>query len=177
MLTMPIEDILKVIRENKDFRKDFATKADSIVDKIYIFYSKPSSKSKEEIIEWINSNIGITNELIKKHDIVTETPIFMSEAPKVNVKVIQNEVNSNPIDVPSDKDMKLKYEYNPKSNILKTLGPSRISKVGKIITIDRSEKAYRELIETSIKEMWIYRGCTITTDIIDNKAVWLVFFY
>lgn len=151
MLNVPIEDILKAIRENKDFRKDFVTKADSIVDKIYIFYSNPSSKSKEEIIEWINNNNGVINELLKKHDIVPK-PI----EPQPNDKVETQQIIVTPL-------MQVK--------------PSNASKIGKIVKIDRNEKAYQELIETSINEKWVYRGCTITPEIVDNKAIWFVFFY
>lgn len=147
--------ILKAIHEDKDFRADFNEIAISIADKIYSYFVNPNCTCKNTIIEWINSNVEVTNNLLVKYTDLLN---------KFEVKVQKDNVS-----------VKSKTNQQTPDYVAMLNNPNLWS--GNVYTIDRDIVKYKEMIRKSIAEQWLYRGVTIVPDVVDGKEVWNVFFY
>lgn len=160
-LIQPIDIVLRAIREERSFRSDFSKAADSIVDKVYSFYTNPNCTCKATIIDWIGKNTDAVNTLLTTH--TEKISLLVADITKAaEIAASAKKENVPPQTHPRDPAAILK---NPNS------------KFGSVIDIERDPDAYKELIHKAIKEGWSYRGCTVVPDIVDGKAVWSVFFY
>lgn len=160
-LIKPIDTVLRAIREEREFRKEFSTVADSIVDKIYSYYTNPNCQCKSNIIDWVNKNVETTNTLIQKYDAnIVAMTTELAKATEV--------AKANP-QVPPTRP--------PNTNPMANMANNPKAKFGTVINIDKDPIAYSTLIKLAMSEGWIYRGCTVVPNIVDDKEVWSVFFY
>jgi len=157
-LTQPLDTVLRAIREERAFRSDFSKAADTIVDKVYSFYTNPNCTCKAAIVTWIKENTDTVNTLLETHK--TAIDELTAEVTKAK-EVAAIAAKANPPQ-PRDPAAMLK---NPRS------------KFGAVIDIDRDPEAYKALIHKAVTEGWVYRGCTVVPDVVDGKAVWSVFFF
>ena len=162
-LTKPIDVVLRAIREEREFRKDFSTIADSIVDKVYSYYTNPNCQCKSNIIDWVNNNVDATNTLLQKYDTsiiaMTGEIAKANEIAKLNAPKAPNAPGT------------------PPSNHMATMVNNPKAKFGAVINISKETSAYTSLIKQAMSEGWIYRGCTVTPNVVDGQEVWSVFFY
>jgi len=157
-LLRPIDTVLRLLREDKNFRTEFSKVAEPVSDKIYSYYNNPNCTCKGAIVEWINGNVEKTNEVLGKYkEAIQDIENDVKKGAEVLAKVAATPVNQA-------KNIETMFQ-NPKS------------KYGAIFTIDRSQAAYYALIKQAMTEGWMYRGCTVTPELENNKAVWKVFFY
>lgn len=161
-LSKPIDIVLRAIREEREFRKEFSTVADSIVDKVYSYYTNPNCQCKSNIIDWVNKNVDVTNNLLQKYDanIVAMTG---EVAKAVEVAKVAKASHITPQGLPPNHMANM--VNNPKA------------KFGYTTNIARDVTVYTSLIKQAMTEGWIYRGCTITPNIVDGQEVWTIFFY
>ena len=160
-LSQPIETILRAIRDEREFRKSFSEVADTIVDKVYSYYTNPNCTCKASVIDWINANPDVTNSVIQKHaSIISAMTEDISKATKL-AEVAQAPTPRPGNTLPSRPPMM----NNPKA------------KFGEIVDIERDPEAYMAFIKNAMTEGWVYRGISVVPDIVDGKAVWSLFFY
>lgn len=149
---------LRAVREVKDFRNKFSEVADSIVDKIYSYYSNPNCTCKSTILDWINKNEPSTRELINTFksdfDKLTETTVV----PQLPTQPPASPIQANP--------QAAKPQQSP-SNI----------KIGEFVIIEPRPEAYRELFTKAKNEHWVFRGIQVMPGDDDGKDVWIVLFY
>lgn len=88
-------------------------------------------------------------------------------AERLYLKYTSTQVASAP--VPALVEVK-KVESIQKTTVKKSLK-------GSIINIDRSEVAYKDIIEKLTNDGAEYTGFTVVPDIKDGKAIWSLFFY
>jgi len=158
-LTKPIDLVLRSIREERAFRADFSKAADTILDKVYSYYTNPNCTCKGAIVNWIKENTDTVNTLLETHkDAIAALSDEVTKAKEIAAEAAK----TNPPPPPRTPEAMLK---NPKS------------KFGTVIDIDRDPDAYKALIHKAITEGWVYRGCTVVPDVVDGKAVWSVFFF
>jgi hypothetical protein len=155
-----IEEFLKLVREVQAFRKELIKVDNNLIDKVYGYFSYPESEQKNALIDWygIEENRKKVEPLLSKW-LVTNTPpttlVVVKEAPACKG---------------------VSVDFTPPGGIGVSSYIST-SCAGKYLNIDRTEAAYKELIDKSIAEKWAFRGLTVAPNIVDNKAVWTVFFY
>jgi len=164
-LLKPIDIILRAIREDLQFRRDFSAVADSIVDKVYSFYTNPNCTCKGAIVNWTNANVDATNTVIQKNiasindmevEIVKAASIAKATAPNTSI--------------PKPGTPGMSGMHNPIFN-----NPN--FKGGKVIVIEKTDAAYSALIQQSMKEQWMYRGIAVSPDTVDDALVLKVFFF
>jgi len=165
-LSSPLDIVLRAIREERNFRKDFSTAADSIVDKVYSYYTNPNCSCKATIVTWINENVDVVNSLLTKHaDAITAMSGDVAKAAELaKVSEAPKGAKAGPTTPPARPSL-VDMLKNPNS------------RMGHVIDIDRDPDAYKALIEKAVTEQWIYRGVNVVPDIVDGKAVWSVFFF
>lgn len=151
-----IESFLRLIREQQSFRKELTRTVPMLIDKTYSYFSYPDAQeAKTYLIEWYNNeeNYKKIEPLLSKWQVAT-SPTTVGEATE-----------------------QLTTTIKPQPNNSNGASQDGANMAGGIINIDRSESAYKELINRSIKENWKFRGFTLVPDIKDNKAIWSLFFY
>lgn len=147
--------ILRATREDKAFRTQFGVVAESIVDKIYSFFTNPNCSCKGAIIDWTNKNEDKTRELIntfkETFEKLKQTPTvpMAAAAPGSPVAPAPGQAPQQPPNV----------------------------KIGETISIDASPEAYKKLFETVKAERWVFRGLQVIPGEADGKDVWFVLFY
>lgn len=179
-LKKPIDTILRAIREEREFRKEFSTVADSIVDKIYSYYTNPNCQCKSSIIDWINKNVDTTNTLIQKYDAnivaMTAEVVKAAEVAKAGevAKVVAKVVDEAKVVDAAKATSQVPPTRPPNTNPMVNNPKARF---GTVINIDKDPIAYTTLIKLAMSEGWVYRGCTVAPNTVDGKEVWSVFFY
>ena len=157
-LLKPLDIILRGIREERLFREDFLKTADTISDKIYSYYNNPNCSCKSTIVDWVNKNVEKTNEMITRND---ASLIAMTNSAQQADQVVKATPPPRP--------------PNPANPAQALQNPN--AKFGKIYNIERTEKAYSELILNAINNRWMYRGVTVVPNTVEGLDVWSVFFY
>ncbi len=161
-LSQPIDTVLRLIREERAFRADFSIAAESIIDKVYSYYTNANCTCKGSVIDWIGKNTEAVNALLVKHkDAVSAMNADVAKAAEITK-------NSTP----SAPTLPTPAQYNPASML-----SNPKAKFGAVIDIERDPEEYKKLIHTALTEGWVYRGCNVVPDIVDGKAVWSVFFF
>ena len=174
-LLKPLDIILRAIREDLQFRKDFSAVADAIVDKIYSFYTNPNCTCKGAIVNWINANVDATNTVIQKN----MASITAIQEDLVKAATIAKAMATN---APMGATPPVSG-HMPRPNTPGVSGRSNPIfsnpnfKGGKVMVIEKTDAAYSALIQQSMKEQWMYRGVAVSPDTVDNALVWKVFFF
>jgi len=193
-----IDNILLLIRENKDFRKAFVKIANTIVDKIYSFTENPNCTCKSSIIEWIEKNETSMINLVKEKEKDQSLSAFMinrDTVVKPKVAPIQSlpdikkgikepvqvtQTASIPAPAPSpvpSLPLELKEKITAQENAPQVVSNMQMV-VGEIYEISPHPDEYKQLLKTALEERWIFRGLTVVPSKNDeNVDVWLVFFY
>ena len=170
-LLKSMDTILRSIREIKSVRDDFSSNATPIVDKIYSFYTNPSCTCKGAIVSWISNNVNITNDILKKNRIVIEEmEADISKALKLSNTTTPPVANSMATPALSGNNQKPPRIDN--SNFASN--PN--NRIGTISVIERTDEAFKDLATKAVTERWAYRMFSVTTDMVDNKPVWKIFF-
>lgn len=162
-LAQPTDTVLRLIREERAFRSDFSKAADSIVDKVYSYYTNPNCTCKGAIVEWIGKNTDTVNTLLDTH----KEAVAASAAEVAKASTI---IAKSP--APPNGPPKGPPQHNPAAML-----NNPKAHFGDVIDIARDPEAFKALIHNAMKEGWLYRGCTVVPDVVDEKAVWSVFFY
>ena len=153
--------ILGLISHDKDFRKGFMQKARDIYADIISFIANPNCTCRKRVVSFIEEN---------KESINTFYEDFIKDK---SDEEINNIIKS--IDKP--KEVKKESPSIDKPNPKKEKNDVR----GEVIEIEPNPFEYKEVIQTAIKEDWVYKGINIVETIkVENeveKPVWLIFFY
>lgn len=146
-LSMPVNQILELIKSDRSLRASILEKDDGIIDDLYKFIGTPNCPSCiAKIEDFINQNIDFINTLVKNIQKPIPTPEKVTLAPKVT-------------------------EPRP-------VAPTPMKVAGEVYEIDADPNQYKELIELSQSQRWLYRGLTVVEKTNDEgKKVWMVMFY
>jgi len=148
-LQLPIKDVLELIKNNRQFRASIIEKDENILESIYKYTENPHCPSCIVALElFVNQNIDFINTLIRDR----KTPTTVSE------KVAET------------------YVETPRAKQQLAITPLKVA--GEVYEIDADPNQFKELIETSQSQRWIFRGLNVLEKInSDGKKVWMVFFY
>jgi hypothetical protein len=142
--------LLRVIREDKNFRNKFGIVAEDVVDKVYTFFTNPNCSCKGAIVDWVNKNEDKTRELINTF---SETFEKLKQTPVATTTPVI-----------------------PQANPTAPTSPPNM-KIGETLIIDPNPDAYKKLFDMIKSEHWIFRGLQVIPGEDDGKEVWFVLFY
>ena len=148
-LNLPIQKVLELIKDNRQFRTSIIEKDDNILESIYKYNENPNCGSCVAALElFVNQNIDFINTLIRD----LKAPTTVSE------KVAETHVET------------------PRAKQQLAVTPLKVA--GEVYEIDADPNQFKELIETSQNQRWIFRGLNVLEKInSDGKKVWMIFFY
>lgn len=146
-LSMPVSQILELIKSDRALRAAILEKDDGIIDDLYKFIGQPDcSTCVAKIQNYINQNIDFINTLVKNIPKPATAPEKVTPPPKVT-------------------------ESRPAT-------PTPMKVAGEVYEIDADPNQYKELVELSQSQRWLYRGLTVVEKVNDEgKKVWMVMFY
>lgn len=182
-----VNNVLGLIRYDKQFRKGFMAKAKEIYADIISFVSNPNCTCRKRISKYIIDNKGPVDKYYQ--DWIESTPKDVSEKLLEQIAEEAKQIQERSIKPPQPEQDLLpesvptKVEDNTQPRYNNQHIPRRVLKdvSGDVLEIEPDPMAYKEAILTGRKEGWRYRGLTVleTFKEVDGKekAVWLIMFY
>lgn len=150
---------LELISADRNFRALLIKHDDNLMEDIYKYVENPKcGNCINKLSTYANQNIDFINTIIKSH---TADPAALTIPPApVIAPVIPEKVT-----VPEQARAKPQV-----------MTPLKVA--GEVYEIDADPNQFKELIETSQSQRWIFRGLNILEKVnSDGKKVWMVFFY
>lgn len=138
------------------------------------------------ILDLIRTNPKFRAELIQKDDNVVEDLYKFIETPSCTscISKIENFVNKNIAfinNIVKEFTPSVEKVTLPEPPVTVVPAPVRLNAIkvaGEVYELPADPTQYKELIELSITERWIYRGFNLLEKVKpDGTTVWMIFFY
>ena len=140
-----------------------------------------------QVLELIKSDRTLRAAILEKDDAIIDdlykfigTPNCPSCIAKVQDYVNQNIdfINTLVKNIPKPSPTPEKVTPPPKVTESRPAAPTPMKVAGEVYEIDADPNQYKELVELSQSQRWLYRGLTVVEKINDEgKKVWMVMFY
>jgi len=139
-----------------------------------------------QVLELIKSDRTLRSAILEKDDAIIDdlykfigTPNCPSCVAKVQDYVNQNIDFINTLVKNIQKPIPASEKVTPPPKVTETRPvPTPMKVAGEVYEIDADPNQYKELVELSQSQRWIYRGLTVIEKINDDgKKVWMVMFY
>lgn len=171
--------IMDLFRSDENFKVAFMQICDEIKKDAISFAANPNCNCKRRVGKWIQTN---SEKVIEVFNAFKEEFKFEGEIPEKQLKPAAEKIikTANQGHKKSEGTVKhIADIVEEADDIDKSRFGMKVA--GEVVELDPDPEAYKALLETAQKEMWIYKGLSVmeTYKLVDGTetTVWLVFFY